>query len=159
MTTNLQIIISKNWLREWESNPRFPAYEAGEIPLLYPAIFGGVDEPRTHDLLLAKQMLSQLSYNPLLDKTLIVVHSPISRSGINILDQMMYNPLGRLLNIMLSISLFHVSFGFPNSFRDITACYYCPTHYIQSLCMCFSSLQSTTLQLFLFYITGGSQEN
>lgn len=24
------------WLREWDLNPRPPAYETGELPLLYP---------------------------------------------------------------------------------------------------------------------------
>lgn len=27
----------KTKLREWDLNPRLPAYEAGEIPLLHPA--------------------------------------------------------------------------------------------------------------------------
>ena len=29
-----------HWLRGWDSNPRPPDYESGELPLLYPAIVG-----------------------------------------------------------------------------------------------------------------------
>ena len=39
--------MGRAWLRGWDSNPRFPAYEAGEMPLLYPAIYT-VDKPRAY---------------------------------------------------------------------------------------------------------------
>ena len=32
------LFVGRVWLREWDSNPRPTAYEAGELPLLYPAI-------------------------------------------------------------------------------------------------------------------------
>lgn len=53
----------KRWSRSWESDPEFPAYQAGDLPLAYIGEKNGAgDRHRTCDLPLTGRLLCQLSY-------------------------------------------------------------------------------------------------
>src|SRR5216684_31601 len=80
-TLNAKLIGNPTWVAAWEAGAKppeggTPAVEAGARPRSPQMIekIGGRDRDRTGDPLLAKQVLSQLSYTPTVAPTLILKH-------------------------------------------------------------------------------------
>lgn len=62
MMTLTNFVYPSIWLQGQESNLRYAVYETVELPLLYPVKYGANERIRTSNLLLTRQLLSQLSY-------------------------------------------------------------------------------------------------